>query len=283
VELNEVAAVLGLTVTGRLPHGEGAGAFLVRTADGTDAVLKVFAGDVLDVSARPGDDGLLVDCVQGLGYPAPCVREAGFLADGSRFEVQDLVPGAPVGQITAAHLPAVRALIEMQRGAAMESLAGHTFLDDMVGTVVEGADGYCEHDAMRRHSDATRALLDRLMRIAEAARDARVPIRDVVHYDFSPLNILAEGDRITGVVDWGGVQAGDASFDLVTLAFYTYDFAVRDELLATTRGRTPPRAIALYAAHMTLRQVDWSLRHQTETDVEWFMGIGDALLGSLAS
>ncbi len=34
---------------------------------------------------------------------------------------------------------------------------------------------------------------------------------------------------------------------------------------------------------MTLRQVDWSLRHQTEADVEWFMAIGDALLGSLAS
>ena len=85
------------------------------------------------------------------------------------------------------------------------------------------------------------------------------------------------------MVDWGGVRAGDASFDLVTLAFYTYDFAVRDEVLAMTRGRTPPRAIALYAAHMTLRQVDWSLRHQTEADVEWFMAIGDALLGSLAS
>jgi hypothetical protein len=57
---------------------------------------------------------------------------------------------------------------------------------------------------------------------------------------------------------------------------------VRDQLLAMTRGRTPPRALALYAAHMVLRQVDWSLRHHGPAEAEWFMGIGNALLGSTA-
>jgi len=243
----------------------------------------VFNRDVLDDTARQGDAHMLVESVRGLGYPAPRLHASGRRADGTRFEIQDRVPGEPVEQITAAHLASVRTLNEMQRGGALESLAGHTFLDDLVRTVVEGADGYCEHEAMRAHSDATRALLDRLRGIAEAGRGARVPIRDVVHYDFSPLNLLAEGDEITGVVDWDGVRAGDAGFDLVTLAFYTYDFAVRDELLAMTRGRTPPRALALYAAHMVLRQVDWSLRHQSEIEVEWFMGVGEALVGRVAS
>ena len=79
-------------------------------------------------------------------------------------------------------------------------------------------------------------------RIADAARDVDVSDRDVVHYDFSPYNMLADGDRITGVVDWDGATSGDAAFDLVTLAFYTYDFAVRDELLGDdARGTTDPR------------------------------------------
>jgi len=277
VDPNEVAAAMGLRIVGPTRHGESASTFEVRTADGADAVLKVSEGAPVDPDAH-----LLLDCIIGPGYPAVIPTEGWSTTDGTRYELQARLPGEPVEQIAAAHLAPVRALNEMQRGAAMEHLAGHTWLDDMIRTVVEGADGYCEHDAMQRHSDATRAMLDRLVTIAGAARDARVPIRDVVHYDFSPYNILAEGDRITGVVDWGGVRAGDASFDLVTLAFYTYDLGVRDELLAMTRGRTPPRAIALYAAHMTLRQVDWSLRHQTETDAEWFMGIGDALLGHVA-
>jgi Ser/Thr protein kinase RdoA (MazF antagonist) len=276
VDVNEVAAAAGLRVVGRTRHGESASTFDVRTADGTDAVLKVHEEPPVDADAQ-----LLLDCIVGPGYPAAIPIEGWTTIDGRFYELQPRLPGEPVEQITAAHLSSVRALNEMQRGAATESLAGYTWLDDVIRTVVEGADGYCEHDAMQRHSDATRALLDRLATIADTARDARVPIRDVVHYDFSPYNILAEGDRITGVVDWEGVRAGDASFDLVTLAFYTYDYAVRDELLAMTRGRTPPRALALYAAHMVLRQVDWSLRHDPST-LDWFVGIGEALLGSLA-
>jgi hypothetical protein len=37
----------------------------------------------------------------------------------------------------------------------------------------------------------------------------------------------------------------------------------------------------LYAAHMVLRQVDWSLRHQDETAVWWPTGMGEALLDVL--
>ena len=129
-----------------------------------------------------------------------------------------------------------------------------------------------------RHLDETRARLDRLRRIADNARSVDVARTDVVHYDFSPYNILASGDRITGVVDWDGATSGDAAFDLVTLAAYTYDFGVRDELLAAAAASTDPRALALYAAHMVLRQVDWSIRHHDEGTIEWFLGIGTGLL-----
>ena len=118
---------------------------------------------------------------------------------------------------------------------------------------------------MTEHSDETRALLARLRRIADAAQRIDVSDRDVVHYDFSPHNVLVDGDRITGVVDWDGATNGDAAFDLVTLAAFTYDYAVRDELLAAAAQLTDPRALALYAAHMVLRQVDWSLRNHDAT------------------
>ena len=115
------------------------------------------------------------------------------------------------------------------------------------------------------------------------AHNLDVADTDVVHYDFSPYNIIASGDRITGVVDWDGATSGDAAFDLVTLATYTYDFGLRDELLAAAAASTAPRALALYAAHMVLRQVDWSLRHHDEATVEWFLGIGTALLDSVGA
>jgi aminoglycoside phosphotransferase (APT) family kinase protein len=136
---------------------------------------------------------------------------------------------------------------------------------------------------MLRHSDDTRALLERLRRVAAAASGATVTEADVVHCDFSPLNLLADDSRITGVVDWDGATNGDASFDLVTLALYTYDYDVRDALLAQAAQRIDPRVLALYAAHMVLRQVDWTIRNHEEFEVQWFLGISTDLLAAVGA
>jgi aminoglycoside phosphotransferase (APT) family kinase protein len=105
---------------------------------------------------------------------------------------------------------------------------------------------------------------------------------DVVHYDFSPYNVLTDGDHVSGIVDWLGATNGDAAFDLVTLAHYTYDYAIRDQLLAAAAARTDPDALVLYAAHMVLRSVDWSIRHHEE-QLDWFLGIGTDLLTAVGS
>jgi hypothetical protein len=67
----------------------------------------------------------------------------------------------------------------------------------------------------------------------------------------------------------------------VTLALYTYDTGARAQLLAGARARTDPRALPLYAAHMVLRQVDWSYRHHDATAVQWFTDLGTALLDAV--
>jgi aminoglycoside phosphotransferase (APT) family kinase protein len=54
-----------------------------------------------------------------------------------------------------------------------------------------------------------------------AATLARVPRRSPVllHLDYHPLNVLAEGERITAVLDWANAGAGDPRADLArTLA-----------------------------------------------------------------
>jgi hypothetical protein len=272
VEPHEIAAAIGVEFIGRLAHGEGSGAYAVRIADGTQAVLKLFTGDVLDLGAPAS----VTDTLRARGYPAPATFAAGAV-DGTGYRLIELLAGEPVEELSAGLLPNVFELIALQRDVGL--VGRQPWVDDMVTSVVDGRTGYCEHAAMAAHSDETRALLDRLRRIADDARNVSVATADVVHYDFSPYNILASGDRITGVVDWDGATSGDAAFDLVTLASYTYDDAVRDELLAVAAA-TDPRALALYAAHMVLRQVDWSLRHHDEGTVEWFLGIGVALLAA---
>jgi aminoglycoside phosphotransferase (APT) family kinase protein len=153
----------------------------------------------------------------------------------------------------------------------------------MVTSIVDGRTGYCEHGALRVYSPETRALLDRLRAIAHAHADVDVDVAidDVVHMDFHTANMLAIDHRITGVIDWEGSTSGDAAFDLVTQALYTPD--LRTELLDAARARTDPHALPLYAAHMVLRQVDWSLRHHNAAQVRRYLDEGVALLAATAS
>jgi hypothetical protein len=274
VDAREIAAAIGVEFVGRMAHGESGGAFEVRTADGARAVLKLYTGDVLDLGAPAGP----VDALRARGYPAPATLARGTV-DGSAYELQERLPGAPTEQLTPAMLPSVLALNALQRDIGANGRG--PWIDEMVSTILDGRVGYCEHGAMAEHSDETRELLARLLRIADGARGLRVPDADVVHYDFSPYNVLSEGNRITGVVDWNGATKGDAAFDLITLAFYTYDDAVRRELLAAAAAQTGPDAVVLYAAHMALRSVDWTIRNHEELEVQWFLGISTDLLAAV--
>ena len=272
MEVTRVADAIGVHIVGRLPHGEGAGAYEVRMPDGSAAVLKIDAGDVLDF----GSAFALTESLRARGYLVPAMLRQGEI-DGVAYELTELVPGEPLQQLTGAHLPQVVALNELQRDIGLPGRS--PWIAHMVASVLDGCDGSCELEAMRSQP----VLLDRIQEIARHATDVAAPTGDVVHYDFSPYNILADGDRVTAVVDWQGATAGDAAFDLVTLAYYTYDFGLRDALLDHARARSDRQALELYAAHMVLRQVDWSLRHHDDTTVWWHRGIGEALLDALTS
>lgn len=276
MDAREIAAAIGVEFVGRMVHGESGGAFEVCTADGARAVLKLHTGDVLDLGAPSA----LVDALRARGYPAPATLARGAI-DGSAYELQELLPGKPLEQLAPAMLASVLAINALQRDIG--AIGRGPWVDEMVTSILDGRTGYCEHAAMAEHSDETRALLERLFRIADGARAVQVSDTDVVHFDFSPYNVLTDGDRIAGVVDWNGATNGDAAFDLVTLATYTYDDAVRDELLGAAAAATDVDALPLYAAHMVLRQVDWSLRHDDETTVEWFLGISTALLAAVGA
>jgi aminoglycoside phosphotransferase (APT) family kinase protein len=105
-------------------------------------------------------------------------------------------------------------------------------------------------------------LLAALQALVVRHWDDRYETADLVHFDFNPANILVEDGTISGVIDWQDPCGGDCAFDLVTLLFYAWDIpAVRDTVWQYLRGQVGPGVLAVYLAHMILRQVDWSIRH----------------------
>ncbi len=271
-----VRAIGGLTLVGRPQGGVSGAVFNVRDGNGRTLVLKLAGGD-LDVERAAATCARL----RRRGYPAPVVVQTG-RSGAVDYILSEALPGEPMTPTTLARLPQLLALVDVQRGIGVPS--DSPWIAALVSSVVEGRVGYCDQEPLRTRSDETRALLDRLLRIASAADDFDVPVDDIVHFDFSHANVLSvDGEIISGVIDWEATTTGDAAFDLVTHALYTYDLDARDALLAAAAGRTDPRVLPLYAAHMVLRQVSWSLRNADDFTTRWWLDLGTALLDAVAA
>ncbi|WP_243740460.1 hypothetical protein [Streptomyces sp. 8K308] len=88
------------------------------------------------------------------------------------------------------------------------------------------------------------------------------------------------GDRpaITGVIDWDGAARGDRRFDLVTLRFGIHakktDTGMTERLDAVLDS-LPEEILRPAWAHMSLRMVDWAIRHFSPIDVEHWLDLAE--------
>jgi aminoglycoside phosphotransferase (APT) family kinase protein len=113
--------------------------------------------------------------------------------------------GAPLGHDLAAVVQHLRrtAVADAplrgpgERGGPLEEL------DARVRRWLAEADGLVDVRAVRRAWDQCR----------EGARDAVPPV--LVHGDLIPGNLLVRDGRLTAVLDWGGLGAGDPAQDLI--------------------------------------------------------------------
>jgi hypothetical protein len=208
----------------------------------------------------------LVDRLRSRWYPVPRYITRGEHA-GGRYFVLTALPGSPVIRLTPSQVVQIVALTELQREQAIAST--EPWPARVADDVLQGGEGYCLLDPMRRYSPTTARLLDLVQELVAQHRGVSTPTTDVVHFDFQQSNMLGISSKISGVVDWEGALPGDRTFDLVTLLFYAYDQeAVREMLWQTVTRLTDPAAVALYLAHLIHRQVDWSIRHHEQPTLD---------------
>jgi len=187
-----------------------------------------------------------------LGYPAPR-----YLRVETDWALQEELRGEPLEQwrpldgSIAARLLELRAL-----HAEAAPMQGGSWRRVVVSSVLSGARSYLRLATLRDHSERSRELLARCQDAVRRFGD-RVPALDaIVHWDFTPDNVLVQDGRVTGVIDWEGVRAGDPRFDLVTLTFY----APGTPLLEAAVCDLDPGLRSVYQAHLCVRQTEWSLR-----------------------
>lgn len=254
------------------------GAYGLVDAAGQAYVLKVSPDPT--AAERLNAVAAITDRLRTAGYPVPQYVVLG--ATGQTvYSVQTALRGEPVRQVTIGQLPQLLALNALQAGLAADR--PRTWPEPVVTPTLEGGPGFCLLEPMRTHSPETAALLERLQAIVRGRAALALPQGDVVHFDFTPLNMLAEGATISGVIDWDGVCAGDRVFDLVTLLFSSHrDLDVADRLYATAREMVGPEPISLYLAHLAHRNVEWAIRHHPQL-VDYLLGVAERQLARYAA
>lgn len=233
-----------LTYDGRCPGGE-VGAAYVRWPDGHRSVL----GGGNPAAAK------FTAIAKAAGLPAPAYELTG---DG--WIVQELLPGSPPSQVDDALLAQLVALNERFAGlcAGVEQPPLPLYL-------TESGPGFCVHESLDRHDGRTRKLLAWVREVG--AETDTMTGADLVHLDFHPGNVLVADGEITGVIDWDGAARGDRLFDLVTLHFSE----PRVDLGGIAAHRLRP-----YWAHMSLRLVDWALRHHGPAQADHWLAVASS-------
>ncbi|WP_235854152.1 aminoglycoside phosphotransferase family protein [Nonomuraea aridisoli] len=239
-----------LTYEGPCPGGQ-VGAAYVRWPDGHRSVLT-----------RGPDVSHLLSVARAAGIPAP-----GYELVHPPIVVQQLLPGA------VARVPTARTVADMVdvNRRCRGLLAGRADLPPLRLHLRDDGPGFCLHGSLRAYDSRTRRLLDQIEEIGHAFPDT-LEGDDLVHTDFHPENVLVdETGSVTGVIDWDGATRGDADFDLFTLRF---DLALRaPELRVDVSDTVAP----VCWAHMSLRQVDWAIRHFSASDVTLWLDIAERL------
>jgi aminoglycoside phosphotransferase (APT) family kinase protein len=260
---------------GRARVGESGRAFILANATGEQFILKFGRG----AETRPERAAQITKGLREVGFPAPvyvCVGSDGDL----KYSVQAMMPGEPHQRLNAAMVRQLIAINRLQAGLADD--LPPEWPSRVIDGVLKGFEGYCVIDTLRQHSGESAAMLQTLQELVVRNSAEIYLTRDIVHWDFNQGNVLCEGNRITGVVDWDGACAGDRGFDLSTYLFHAYgDREVRDPLWREVLDCSGHGALAVYLAHMIIRQVDWAIRHHDSASVARWMTTGKEILREL--
>jgi len=269
------------TLVDRYVQGESsAGAYAVIDAAGRSGVLKwVSAATGM---ARLHEIAATTGRLRTRGYPAPQYLVVGCVPHAC-YSIQERLPGTPLREVPRDLVPRMIHLNHLQRGQALPGPCD--WPRAIVDPVLYGGDGFCLLDPLRTYSSTTAALLTTVQAVVHEHHDATYATNDVVHIDFNPTNILVHNGAISGVIDWHDPQVGDATFDLVTLLFYSWDTpAVRDQLWQYILTWISPQVLRVYLAHMILRQVDWAIRHHSpDATTRWVRIAQESLAHGVAA
>lgn len=228
----------------------------------------------------------------GPALPIPEILQVERRADGLALCLSRRAPGTTLQDLDEAGLAAAVA----PTAAVLEAIGAA----DLAGT-----SGYGRFDAGGRGAQASwQAFLQEplawaglpagdgmvgriLGRIAALAGHCPEE-RRLVHGDFGSNNVLAEGGRITGVIDWSEALFGDPLYDVANILFWRPWLACMERQAAFLEARRPwsPEArnrLLCYQLRIGIDEIRHSAAAGAAEDAAWAMRRCAAILDGTAT
>jgi aminoglycoside phosphotransferase (APT) family kinase protein len=232
-------------------------------------VVKVRLGDGADEKARWCMANL--PALGARGYPVPDILWHGMISAQWHATVQSRLPGRPCTALAGPMLGAALRLVELQADAGIP--AGDRDFTGYVANVLFD-DWDDEWADAPRAAAAAGPLCARLRHWLEPAWGLRLPPVDYAHDDLNLSNILTDGTRITGVVDWDEFGLGSRALDLIALALDCErggGHAAADRLLARAARVAGDGGLRCLISYRTIS----GLAHYTRERQSYASSLGD--------
>ena len=185
-----------------------------RAAAAGELVVKARRGNRAD--AKTAWTAAHLPRLQARGYPVPTIVWHGLLDSQWHVTVQNRLPGRPLTSLRPPYLDAVLRLIELQADAGIPA-GDRDFIGYVANVLFDDWDEVWVDAA--RSASAGAELCDRLRAWLQPVWGLRLPPADYASNDLNLSNVLTDGARITGVVDWDEFGLGSRALDVVALAF----------------------------------------------------------------
>jgi len=255
VSTEAVAAALGLEVVDLLPGGEHQ-VWAVRDDSGSECVLKLFARRE---AARLELAVATAVRVRAREVPVPDPYVAG-VAAGCAYTLQARCRGAVPEWLEDAHARQLLGYWEAHRDAVPE---GSNWPERAVAALCGGdRELFADHAPVRATGGPAARLLDEIVVVGQAADPSTLRGTDAMHGDWHHRNLLVDGERVTGIIDWENARPGDARLDLVLLSYWTSVYAgigvapsAATRVGAAADRVVEPEARALLCAVVALHQL----------------------------
>lgn len=148
---------------------------------------------------------------------------------------------------------------------------------DFLAEVIEDhADGYYRHwHEFFRDGSLEREVYETIYRHMLHLLPHCPEERALIHNDYWFMNIIGEGERITGVIDWANALYGDPLYEIARLswgaAYPDWWYADGAAFLRARYGATPgyDTRLACYSCHLGLDDLRFYARTNRRTEYTW--------------